>query len=410
MVMAPSELPVFITRAEVPSTRSGALDGWDIAVKDNIDVAGLRTTGGTRSLQHHVAAADAAVVSKLRLNGARVVGKTNMHELGHGITGINPTHGTMVHPDNAEFTVGGSSGGSAIAVQLGYARVALGTDTGGSVRIPSAYTGLVGYRPSKGRYPTNGVLGISNTRDTVGTIARSVQDVIAIDRVLTGSTVRSPSAPLVLGVLVESYAEATPAIRELISESLARLRKAGVDVRTFEVSREPERLFELGLTVLFYETLQCVEAYLRKGGSTTSLDSLIRSSETPDVRSTLEHARDNPPTKDDYQSALTEISRLHSKMGAYLEEAGVSALLYPTSEMEAPRAAAPLSEEDAATQLRLTVRNSTPATLFGTPALSLNMGRNKHTGLSTGITVERLDRSDVELLGSARLIEQILNH
>src|SRR5204863_3451998 len=123
---------------------------------------------------------------------ATVAGKTNMHELALGTTNRNPAFGTVGNPAAPGRSAGGSSGGSAAAVAAGLVPLALGTDTGGSVRIPASYCGIVGFRPSIGRWPRTGVMPLSTTRDTVGVLAGSVAEVSLVDSIMTGSSVAEP--------------------------------------------------------------------------------------------------------------------------------------------------------------------------------------------------------------------------
>jgi mandelamide amidase len=151
----------------------GALMGIPLALKDNINTCGLPTSAGTQALLGKTPATNAAVFQSLLNAGALLAGKTNMHELALGITNNNAVTGAARNPWNAALIPGGSSGGSAVAVAARMVPAALGTDTGASVRLPAALCGIVGFRPTVGRYPCRGIVPLSKTRDTPGTMARS---------------------------------------------------------------------------------------------------------------------------------------------------------------------------------------------------------------------------------------------
>ncbi|QUC17631.1 uncharacterized protein UV8b_01872 [Ustilaginoidea virens] len=152
-----------------------------LAVKDNIATAEFPTQCGSRILASHQSPYEATIVTQLRARGATVVGKTNMDEFGMGSHSTNSMHGPVVShlsTDREPLSAGGSSGGSAVAVMLGDADLALGTDTGGSVRLPAAYTGAVGYRPSYGMLSRHGVFAYANSLDTVGMLAQEVRPIL----------------------------------------------------------------------------------------------------------------------------------------------------------------------------------------------------------------------------------------
>lgn len=169
------------------------LDGVVIAHKDLFETAGVRTTAGSQLFQHHVPTRDATIVRKLAEAGAIMIGKTNTHELGGGVTTINPFYGTTRNPWDRRNIAGGSSGGSAAAVVAGLAAAATGSDTGGSVRIPAAFCGCVGFKPTFGRVSTAGLLGASPTFDHVGILARSVPDAHLIYRASVGYDPADPT-------------------------------------------------------------------------------------------------------------------------------------------------------------------------------------------------------------------------
>ena len=178
---------------------TGPLAGVPLAVKDIFDTAGVRTTYGSSIFADHVPRRTATAVARLEAAGAIVVGKTNMHEFAWGVTSQNPHWGTVANPARPGRVAGGSSGGTAAALADHQATIGLGTDTGGSIRIPAACCGVVGFKPAYGAVPTRGVFPLAPSFDTVGVMARTVADAALVDAVLTG---RPQPAPRLTGVRV----------------------------------------------------------------------------------------------------------------------------------------------------------------------------------------------------------------
>jgi len=164
----------------------GPLHGIPIAVKDLFATRGVRTTAGSKAYEHFVPDADCTVVEKLEAAGAVMLGKLNMHELAYGITSANPHYGAVRNPWNVEHSPGGSSGGSGAAVAAGIVYGAMGSDTGGSIRIPAAFCGTVGLKPTYGRVSRQGVLPLGYSLDHMGPLTRSVRDAAILLNVIAG--------------------------------------------------------------------------------------------------------------------------------------------------------------------------------------------------------------------------------
>jgi len=174
----------------------GPLHGVPISIKDILDIAGLPTTAASHVRRQHVASRDATVIARLRDAGAVMVGKTNLHEFALGTTNEETAYGPVHHPLDASRSPGGSSGGSAASVLAGMAYASIGTDTGGSIRIPSAACGLVGLKPGFREVPTRGVVPLSTSLDHVGPLCATVADAAVIFRIIAdASAVEGPPAP-----------------------------------------------------------------------------------------------------------------------------------------------------------------------------------------------------------------------
>lgn len=221
----------------------GWLDGIPIAWKDLFDIKGLATTAGSTVLSRHAAATkDAAVVDLVRQSGMVAIGRTNMSEFAFSGIGINPHYGTPHNPRSVDVprVPGGSSSGSAVAVAAGLVPVAIGTDTGGSIRIPAAFNGIVGYKASRGRYSMDGVFPLAKSLDCLGPLCRSVQDAIWVDAAMRGATrpdvMRNTDTKLDIVVPENGVFDgAESGVVEAFEKALLRLEKAGARIERIRI-------------------------------------------------------------------------------------------------------------------------------------------------------------------------------
>src|SRR5689334_11368662 len=211
----------------------GPLRGMPISIKDIIDVAGQPTTAASRVRAGHVATTDAPVVQRLREAGAVLIGKTNLHEFAIGTTSDESAFGAIHNPHDTSRSAGGSSGGSAAAVACGMGEASIGSDTGGSIRIPAAACGVVGLKPSLGEVPTDGTVPLSSTFDHVGPITRNVADAAAIWTVIAGRPMPDLDrrAPVTLGLLGGYFTALLERdVRTAFGAAMERLRASGCRV------------------------------------------------------------------------------------------------------------------------------------------------------------------------------------
>jgi aspartyl-tRNA(Asn)/glutamyl-tRNA(Gln) amidotransferase subunit A len=182
------DMGAFITilGTEASHEHGGSLNGVPLSVKDLYDTNGIRTTAGSKVFAERIPNEDATAVKKLKNAGAMIVGKTNMHEFAFGVTTVNPHYGPARNPWDRERIAGGSSGGSASAVSLGMGFGSLGSDTGGSIRIPAALCGVVGLKPTYGRVSLRGIVPLSWSLDHPGPLTRTVEDAAIIMEIIAG--------------------------------------------------------------------------------------------------------------------------------------------------------------------------------------------------------------------------------
>lgn len=257
----------FLSLNEAPTHRTdGPLGGLPVSVKDLFDVAGEVTTAGSRVLQgQRPALQDAAAVARLKAAGGHIIGRTNMTEFAFSGVGVNPHHGTPANV--ADLTTprvpGGSSSGAAVSVASGAAFVGLGSDTGGSIRIPAALQGLVGFKNTAQLVPTAGAFPLSDTLDTACAITRSVRDAILVHEILSGQAVTRHAQPLStcqLAVVPELMFEGIePAVLEAFDNAVRTLQAAGARI---EVLKLPELLEIAGTASL--GNFSAAEAYARQ--------------------------------------------------------------------------------------------------------------------------------------------------
>jgi len=231
---AASASDAFRDRGYVPS----ALVGVPVSVKDLFDVKGQVTAAGSRVLREAAPAVrDAAAIARLREAGAVLVGRTNMSEFAFSGLGLNPHVGTPLNPVDATRLAGGSSSGAATSVALGHVSAALGTDTGGSIRIPAAFCGLVGFKPTARRVPLDGTVPLSTSFDSIGPIARSVDCCALVDSLISGEaldTAPRPLAGLRFGVTSDFVADdLDETVSTAFNRAIGMLRRAGASVEHF---------------------------------------------------------------------------------------------------------------------------------------------------------------------------------
>ncbi|QNQ99213.1 amidase [Pseudomonas oryzihabitans] len=380
------------------------LDGVPLAWKDLFDLQGEVTTCGAELRRLAPPAAnDAELVQRLSQAGLVSLGKVNLSEFAYSGVGSNPHFGTPANPRmQGEVRIpGGSSSGSAVAVAAGIVPLALGTDTAGSVRLPAALNGLVGYRPSLGRYPATGIFPLAASYDVPGPLARSLRDVQCLDRLLTGAAARPLPALTALRVVLDlsvlDDARVEPAVRANLLAAAERLTRAGV-----RVERRARTVFAEALEFLAAEGWPgALEAFalhreVLDGPAAARLD--------PRVRQRLERARALP---DGHLAVLHE--RRDQLRQRFAAEFGEALLLVPTVSRVAPLLAPLEADTDlfAATNLEL-LRLTMAGSLLGAPGVSLPSGRDAQ-GLSTSLLLVAPAAADERLLDAASAVEALVS-
>ena len=303
------ELNAFISRS------SDKGKGEAVAVKDLVDIRGMVTTAGGIILPKEAAAEDAPVIARLRRAGCVFVGKANLHEFAYGVTNVNPHYGTALNPHDPGRVSGGSSGGSAVAVAAEMCDWAIGSDTGGSIRIPSSLCGVVGFKPAFGSIDLGGVIPLSKSLDTLGPIAPDVTTAARVYSLMSDERISlgDPQPPR-LGV---------PAgwVSDLDGPTQAAWRDVSVGIPEIDVGKR-EPLHQAGLTILLFEAA----AYHRRWATD------MPEKYGADVLRLIRLGFD--VSEADYRSALSERERLAAEIRRLM--AGVDALLLPATAIVAP--------------------------------------------------------------------------
>jgi aspartyl-tRNA(Asn)/glutamyl-tRNA(Gln) amidotransferase subunit A len=345
----------------------GPLHGVPISIKDLIDVRGTPTTAASRVRDGHMAGRDAPAIAHLREAGAVFIGKANLHEFAFGTTNEDSAFGPARNPYDTSRSPGGSSGGSAASVAAGMAFATIGTDTGGSIRIPAAACGLVGLKPSFGDVSTDGVVPLSRTFDHIGPLARSVTDAWLVHRALTGSPIAKAPAPpptrgLRLAVPRGYFLDVVDAdVRARFEEALDALRCAGARITDVDIRHAPD-----AAAVYLHICVADAAAY-----HAATLEAMPERY-TQNVRLRLEMGR--YVLGEDYARALAGREVVRREVDAALS--GHDALVLPTMAIPAPPIGAnsilvgDRQEPIRSVMLRLT----SPFNVTGHPAIALPSG------------------------------------
>jgi len=380
----------------------GPLEGVPVAWKDLFDVAGTPTTAGsTTRWDAPPAARDAACVARLAAAGMVCLGKTNLSEYAFSGLGLNPHFGTPRNPAIPGRVPGGSSSGSAAAVATDAAPCAIGTDTSGSVRIPAAFMGLVGYRPTQDRYSREGVIPLAPTLDSVGILTRTARDLLALDAVLRDRPFRTPRIPppSALRIVVpvgELTTDCTPTIRYRLDQVLALLASEGLTVkrRSVPALTQAQDIMDLHGTLVAAEAYRTHRALL--GDARARLLDRRICSRLADGASIPEGS---------YLALRQARPRLRQ---AVTRQLGGSLLLHPTVRHPPPELA-PIDADDAlfAEVNRRTLRSTMLTSYLDLPSVALPAGRDaEHQPVS--IQLSAAPGEDDRLLAAAVAIEQVL--
>jgi len=357
----------------------GPLHGVPLSIKDLIDVRGTVTTAASAvRLDAPAADADAPAVAHLREAGAVFVGKTNLHEFALGTTSEDTVFGAVRNPLDITRSAGGSSGGSAVSIVTGMALASVGTDTGGSIRIPAAACGIVGLKPSYGEVSTDGVIPLSPRLDHVGPLAQSVEDAWILFRILAGELHPAPlsaaRAPIRLKVL-------RPYFFELLDEGVRERFEAAVDaLHRGGIRASDHALTHAHVISRVYLNLAPREAFLYHQ---PTLDAAPEKY-SPAVRQRLELGR--TVSHDDFLTALNVQADLRDDVDAALSNC--DGLLLPTMPIPAPALGAETVRIDGIDQpvRSMTLRDTQLFNLTGHPAISIPCGKTAD-GLPVGLQI-----------------------
>lgn len=387
--------------AELAAGRDrGPLHGMPISLKDLIDEAGVPNTAGSRVLDDRLPVADAPLVARLREAGAVIIGRANLHEFALGTTSDDSGFGAVHNPHDETRSPGGSSGGSAAAVAAGMSIATIGTDTGGSIRIPAAACGLVGLKPSRGDVPNDGIVPLSTTLDHAGPLALSVQDAAWVWQVVAGRPTNIVAPVTARGLRLTrlaGYFDAPlePAVRTTFMAALDRLTSAGASIGPAEIAGT-ERISQMYVDIVLPEAAHWHAPYL------DSRKDRYR----PTVQARIAHGRTISAVS--YIDALEQCAAFERRLSALLDSC--DALVLPTLPITAPVIGQTDIVVDPATGVALPVRgvmlkHTQLFNMSGHPAISLPLAS---PGLPIGLQLVGRRNQTEALLAVAAACERVL--
>ncbi|MEL6962996.1 MAG: indoleacetamide hydrolase [Pseudomonadota bacterium] len=390
--------------------------GLPLAVKDNIDTRDLPTTGGTPAFRDWTPSMNAPVMQALLDAGALLAGKTNMHELAFGITSNNVAFGAVGNPHDPTLIPGGSSGGTAAAVAARIVPAGLGTDTGGSCRIPAALCGCVGFRPTHGRYSQVGTIPISHTRDTIGPITRSVADIRLLDAICAGEALSAGEKPIGeirIGVPATYFYENLDYELEIVvAKALERFRAEGVQLIDVDVEDIQTFNESISFPIALFEVLRELGAYLYGHGQHLSVPDLVAEIAGADVKGLLTSLMgDNAVPAGLYRDVIAKgRPALQRAYANYFNDHQLDALVVPTT----PLPARPIGEDETVelngekvSTFMTYIRNTDPPSNAGLPCLSVPAGLTA-SGLPVGVEFVGPSGGDAAVMAIGSLFEAIV--
>jgi Asp-tRNA(Asn)/Glu-tRNA(Gln) amidotransferase A subunit family amidase len=396
--------------------------GVPLGVKDSYLTRGLPTSLGLDGLAHFVPREDADAVRAIEGAGALVFGKNNLVEMSYGLTGHNARYGQVKNPHTRDHVSGGSSSGSAASVAANIVPASLGGDTVGSIRVPASLCGVVGFKPTTGRWPRNGVAPISHTLDTTGVFARSAEDCALVDQAVTGEQGAEPPrrgydmkgarlayAPRQFLDLID------PEVEARFREVVRRLRDAGAEIVEVDLGDDFSALTQTATwSIVFHETMGAISEFVRRHDIPTTFEA-IHESLKPELREVWGHMAlpggGGAISREAYQTALA-VSRpeIQRRFDAAFVAQGVEAIVQPTTPCTAPLIEQQTSFCISGREVsHLALANHTvSASSVGLPGISLPVGLSR-VGLPIGLELDAPFSSDRALLDLARRIEDVLS-
>src|SRR3954464_2345591 len=427
------DLNAFVTLDESGSLKAAAafdandnkdkpLGGVPVAIKDNIEVAGLPCSAGTPALKDYVPKADAPVVAKLRAAGAIIIGKTSMHELAFGISGYNtafktgPEYGVRNAYDRA-LIAGGSSAGTGAAIGARIVAGGLGTDTGGSVRVPAALNGCASLRPTVGRYPQDGIAPLSHTRDTAGPMAATAADVALLDRVIAGGdAVQAADLRLVrIGIVKTMLSNLDADTDAAFQAALTKMKTQGITIVEIEMPHLAELNVQVGFPVALYEAYDDMVAYLAHSGTGITIDALAREIASPDVKGTYDGlviprklpGPDNTLVDAEpiYDAAIRSARpALQALYGKTFADNRLDAIAFPTT----PRIAIASNPDSSSLEnFALFIQNTDPGSNAGIPGIQIPIALGARSKLPIGLELDGPAGSDRGLLAIGMALDAV---
>lgn len=404
-------------KARAAGSRAPLL-GVPLGIKDSYLTQGLRTTLGVKTLASFVPAEDAELVGAIKRAGGIVFGKNNLVEMSFGLTGHNATYGQAANPHSSAHVSGGSSSGAGTSVGARLVPAALGGDTIGSVRVPGALCGVVGFKPTTGRWSGSGIAPISHTLDTAGLLARSVEDCALVDQVVTGTVAPSRAEGLKgvrLAYAPRQYLELVdPEIETQFRETLRHLRDGGAEVIELDLGDDFSSLaLQTTWGIFFHELVAAVTEFLDRHRVPTSFEE-IHQGLPPELKQTWAHM--SLPTgggylsRDAYAGLLaTNRPELQRRFDAAFKANGVDVILLPTTPCAAPLIAQqfkfPIAGQDV--DFTALANHTIPASAAGIPGITIPIGLSQG-GLPIGLEIDGVYGGDARLLDIASRIEAVV--